>query len=250
LFNDSASVLLNEEAVRQIGWKNPVGQWIRYPGGNDVMFQVIGVVRNFNVQSMHSPIIPFALFHTTAKTYDLGVSHILAKIQPGDVSATIARIEQKWKEFSASEPFDYQFLDAVFDTQYKSEQKLGSIFMLFTVLSIFIACLGLFGLCAYMAERRTKEIGIRKVMGATVRHLVALLSRDFLRLTGIAILISFPVAWWTMNKWLEDFAFRIHIGWEVFAMAAFVTLAISMGTVSFQALKAAVANPTKSLKSE
>jgi putative ABC transport system permease protein len=249
-FNDSASILLNEEAVRQIGWKNPVGQWIQYPGGNDVMFQVIGVIKNFNVESMHTPIVPFALFHISSKTYDLGVSHMLVKIEPKDMDATLARLERKWKEFSTNEPFDYQFLDAVFDSQYRSEQKLGSIFILFTSLAIFIACMGLFGLCAYMAERRTKEIGIRKVLGATVHNVVGLLSKEFLKLTAVAVLISFPIAWWAMNTWLEDFAFRINIGWEIFVTAALITFAISMGTIIFQALKAAVANPARSLRIE
>jgi putative ABC transport system permease protein len=159
-------------------------------------------------------------------------------------------VERKWKEFSTNEPFDYQFLDAVFDSQYRSEQKLGSIFILFTSLAIFIACMGLFGLCAYMAERRTKEIGIRKVLGATVHNVVGLLSKEFLKLTAVAVLISFPIAWWAMNTWLEDFAFRINIGWEIFVTAALITFAISMGTIIFQALKAAVANPARSLRIE
>ncbi|MDB5229864.1 MAG: FtsX-like permease family protein [Chitinophagaceae bacterium] len=249
-FSDSASVVLNEEAAKQIGWKDPVGKWIQYPGNNNQLFQVIGVVKNFNVQSLQNSMIPFALFHTSSRTYDIGVSHILARIRPGNINNTISQLESKWKSFAPGEPFDYNFLDAEFDSQYRSEQRLGKLFSVFAGLSIFIACLGLFGLCAFVAERRTKEIGIRKVLGASVQSLVSLLSKDFLKLTIAAALISFPVAWWAMHKWLEDFAYRINIGWTVFVIAGLSILLIALATISFQAIKAAVANPVKSLRTE
>jgi putative ABC transport system permease protein len=249
-FSDSLSVILNEEAVKQIGWKDPIGKWLDYPGGNNERYQVIGIIKNFNVQSMHTPISAFALFHTTSTGYSMGVSHILARIKPGDVSNTISLVESKWKSFVSGEPFDYNFLDAAFDAQYRSEQRVGSLFSIFASLSIFIACLGLFGLCAYIAERRTKEIGVRKVLGASVHSLVVLLSKEFVRLTLIAALIAFPVAWWAMEKWLEDFAFRINIGWDIFLIAGLCTLLVALATVSFQAIKAAVANPVKSLRTE
>ena len=162
----------------------------------------------------------------------------------------INQVESKWKSFASTEPFDYNFLDAAFDSQYRSEKRLGSIFSIFAALSIFIACLGLFGLSAFMAERRTKEIGVRKVLGASISNVVVLLSKDFLRLTLIAIVIAFPAAWYFMNKWLEDFAYRINITWTIFLMAGLSTLLITLVTISFQAIGAAMANPVKSLRTE
>lgn len=249
-FSDSASVILNEETVKQIGWKEPIDKYMRYPGGDDQRFKVIGVVKNFNVQSLQTAITPFVLFHSSSKTYDLGTSQIVARLNPGDINSTISKIESQWKSFVSGEPFDYNFLDASFDALYRSEKRMGNIFGIFTVLSIFIACLGLFGLSAYIAERRTKEIGVRKVLGASVQNIVALLSKDFLKLTIIAAFISFPVAWWAMNKWLEDFAYRISIGWSVFLVAGVIALLIALLTVSFQAIKAAIANPVKSLRTD
>jgi putative ABC transport system permease protein len=248
-FSDSSSVILNQEAVKQIGWKDPIGKWIDYPGGDDVRFKVIGIVRNFNIESLQATITPFALFHVSSKTYNPDFN-IIAKIRSQDLSRVINQVESKWKSFASTEPFDYNFLDAAFDSQYRSEKRLGSIFSIFAALSIFIACLGLFGLSAFMAERRTKEIGVRKVLGASVSNVVVLLSKDFLRLTLIAIVIAFPVAWYFMNKWLEDFAYRINISWTIFLMAGLSTLIITLATISFQAIGAAMANPVKSLRTE
>jgi putative ABC transport system permease protein len=234
-FSDSASVILNEEAVKQIGWTDPVGKWLDYPGGDNVRFKVIGVVKNFNVESLQAVITPFALFHSTSKTYDLGISSILAKIRSGDLPHVMDQLQSKWKSFVSAEPFDYNFLDAEFDAQYRSEQRLGIIFSIFATLSIFIACLGLFGLSA---------------LGASVQSVVALLSKDFLKLTLVAAIIAFPVAWYFMNKWLEDFAYRINITWTIFLIAGLSTLLITLVTISFQAIKAAIAKLVKSLRTE
>jgi len=249
-FSDSSSVILNQEAVKQIGWKDPIGKWIEYPGGDDVRFKVIGVVKNFNIESLQAAITPFALFHLSSKTYDFGVSNVVAKIRSQDLSNVINEVGSKWKSFASAEPFDYNFLDAAFDSQYRSEHRLGKIFSIFAALSIFIACLGLFGLSAFMAERRTKEIGVRKVLGASVQSVVVLLSRDFLRLTLVAMVIAFPVAWYFMNKWLQDFAYRINITWTIFLVAGLSTLMVTLITISYQAIGAAIANPVKSLRTE
>jgi len=249
-FNDSASVILNEEAVAQIGWKDPIGKWMKYPGNNDQRFRVIGVVKNFNVESMHTSITPFALFNTASKTYDIGATHLIARVRPDDIFKTINQLESKWKSFSVAEPFDYKFLDGEFDAKYRSEQRLGKLFTIFTCLSIFIACLGLFGLCTYMAERRMKELGVRKVLGASFYTLVALLTRDFLRLSLIAVFIASPIAWYAMHNWLQDFAYRIEIGWVIFVIAGLATLGVTLCTISFQAIKAASLNPIKSLRTE
>jgi len=249
-FSDSTSVVLNETAAKQIGWKDPIGKVLEYPGGNGQRFKVIGVAKDFFVESLHNPVGAFALFHSSSHTYDLGYSYTLARVKPGDMSARIRTLESKWKNFAPGAPFDYGFLDAEFEAMYRSEQRMGTIFGIFTVLSIFVGCLGLFGLAAYTAERRTKEIGIRKVLGASVNGLVRLLSKDFIRLVLLSAVIAFPIAWWTMNKWLEDFAYRITIEWWFFAAAALLALLIAFVTVSAQAIKAAVANPVKSLRTE
>ncbi|HEV8081593.1 MAG TPA: ABC transporter permease [Chitinophagaceae bacterium] len=249
-FSDSTSVILNEAAVRQIGWKEPLGGYIEYPGGNNQKFKVIGIVKNFNFQSLHNTILPFALFHSSSKTYDIGSSFIVARIEPGETNNVINKLESKWKSFAAATPFDYSFLDEEFNALYQSDKRMGSVFGLFTMLSIFVACLGLFGLATYTAERRTKEIGIRKVLGASVQSVVRLLSKYFLKLVFIAAIIACPVAWWAMNKWLEDFAYRINISWGAFVAAGVAVLLIALITVSFKAIKAAIANPIKSLRTE
>ena len=162
----------------------------------------------------------------------------------------LANIENRWKQYAPSTPFDYTFLDKSFANAYLTEQRTGVVFGVFTGLAILIACLGLFGLVAYMAETKTKEIGIRKVMGASVNQLVALLSKDFLQLVLLAFVIASPLAWWAMDNWLQDFEYRIKISWWIFAISGFLAVLIAFLTVSYQAIKAALMNPVKSLKSE
>lgn len=249
-FNDSASVILNESAAKQLGWKDPVGQHIKYPGGNDVQFEVIGMVKDFNVQSLHNEIAPFALFHQSSKTYDIGISYVSASVEAGKIDEVLSKAETKWKAFAPATPFEYSFLDEEFEALYRADRRVGAVFGLFTGLSIFVACLGLFGLATYTAERRTKEIGIRKVLGASVHGVVGLLSKEFIKPVFVAALIAIPVAWWMMSKWLEDFVYRINIDWFVFFIALAGVILIAMITVSFKAIGAAVANPVKSLRTE
>ncbi len=249
-FSDSLSVIVNEATVKQIGWKNPVGEHLKYPGNSDQDFVVIGVVKDFNFQSLRTAVSPFALFHAASKTYDIGTSFILAKSKPGNINNTIQKIETKWKSFSPDTPFDYSFLDEEFAALYRADQRMSVVFNLFTMLAIFVACLGLFGLAAYTAERRTKEIGIRKVLGASIQSVVVLLSKDFLKLVFLAAVIAFPLAAWYMNIWLQEFAYRINISWWIFLFAGLIALIIAVGTISSQTIKTAVSNPVKSLRSE
>jgi putative ABC transport system permease protein len=249
-FNDSASVILNETAVKQIGWKEPLGKFISYPGNGNQRFRVIGVVKDFNVESIHNVVAPFALFNAASKTYRIGTSYIIAKTDRPDIKGIIGRMEAKWKQFAPAIPFEYSFLDKNYETLYRADQKLGTIFGIFTCLSIIVACLGLLGLSMYTAERRTKEIGIRKVLGASVQNLVALLSTEFVKLVLIAIVLAFPLGWWAMNIWLRDFAYPVQIQWWVFLAAGLMAFVIALMTVSFQAVKSALANPVKSLRTE
>jgi putative ABC transport system permease protein len=167
-----------------------------------------------------------------------------------DAAALIAQVEAKWKEMVPGQGFSYSFMDEDFNRIYQNEQRVGSIALSFSVLAILIACLGLFGLVTYAAEQRTKEIGIRKVLGASVNNIVHMLSKDFVKLVIIAILIAFPLAWYAMNRWLQDFAYRISIDWKVFLMAGLAAMLIAILTVSIQAIRAALANPVKNLRTE
>jgi putative ABC transport system permease protein len=179
-----------------------------------------------------------------------GCDLITIKVSTAKLPATIAAIEGKWKTLIPSRPFSYFFLDEYFDKQYRSEERFGKLFLNFAVLAIFISCLGLLGLASYSTLQRTKEIGIRKVMGASVSNIVGLLSRDFLKLVLLSFVIAAPVAWYFMHKWLLDFAYRIRISWWIFAIACVIAVLIALLTVSFQAIKSAVTNPVKSLRSE
>ncbi|HEY4935082.1 MAG TPA: FtsX-like permease family protein, partial [Puia sp.] len=179
-----------------------------------------------------------------------GCSLISIKVSGNNLPGTISAIENKWNTLIPARPFSYFFLDEFFDKQYRSEQRFGKLFLNFAILAIIISCLGLLGLASYSTMQRTREIGIRKVLGATVSNIVNLLSKDFLKLVIIAIIIASPLAWYAMHKWLQDFAYRIPISWWVFAVAAITAALIAILTVSFQAIKAAVSNPVISLRSE
>ena len=246
---DSSAIILNETAVKLFGFSgNPIGRKVTELEDLNAKttrdYTVIGVVKNFNFESLRQNIGSLVMkIGNNAGT-------ISFRMKTTDMAQTINRIKTTWKNIAPNEPFTYSFLNEEFENMYRSEQRSGKIFISFAVLAILIACLGLFGLAAYAAEQRTKEIGIRKVLGATVSNIVSMLSKDFLKLVLIASLIAFPVAWWFMNKWLEDFAYRIHISWWVFVLASFVSIFIAIITVSFQAIKAALANPVKNLRTE
>lgn len=248
--SDSAAVILNETAVKSAGWKDPIGKYINYPGGDYQRFKVIGVMKDFNTQSFRLAIEPFALFHHSSKSYTLPYSYISVRVKPGQEKALISNLESRWKAIAPGAPLDYTFLDAAFAAQYRSEQKLGKVLSGFTGLAIFIACLGLLGLIAFAVEQRTKEIGIRKVLGASVAGIVGLLSRDLLRLVLMAVVIAVPLAWYAMNQWLQDFAYRVPMQWWFFALAGGMALLIAFLTIGWQSVRAALSNPVESLKSE
>jgi putative ABC transport system permease protein len=245
---DSLGIILNETAAKALGWNNEtaLGKTVIRQNsgkGDNVPFHVIGVVKNFNFKSLHEAISP--LYMTLQPEGGL-----IFKIKTTDVAGLLATMKKQWDSYKTEEPFEYNFMDDLFNKTYLTEQKTGDILTLFSMFTIFVACLGLFGLATYTAEQRTKEIGIGKVLGASVNQVTQMLSKEFLKLVLIASLIAFPVAWWAMKKWLQSFAYRIDISWWVFAVAGLTALCIALITVSFQAIKAAVANPVKSLRTE
>lgn len=247
---DTSSFLLNVAATKALGMRHPqeaVGKNFQY---GDEKGKVIGIIGDFHFESMHQSIVPLIMVLLPASQAGNFYSRISVKIAGGNTAAALAHLEKTWKRFLPETPFDYTFLDERFDDLYKSEQRQGSLFTVFSGIAIFIACLGLLGLSAFAINQRIKEIGIRKVLGASVGSIVGLLSKDFLLLVLIAALIAFPVAWYTMDKWLRDFAYRTSIQWWVFLVAGILAAAVALITIGFQAIRAAVSNPVKSLRSE
>jgi len=236
--------ILNESAARELGWTPEQAIGKRMFVGDEREGFVKGVVRDFNFESLHNPIKPLVLFPESYQRM------FLLKIQGKDLKQTISFLEGKWKELAPYRPFEYRFLDEDFNRLYSSEMRLGTVLTVFASIAIALACLGLFGLSAYTAKQRVKEIGVRKVLGASVSSVVALLSVDFVKLVFVAIIISIPVAWWMMNKWLLSFAYKTQMNWWIFAVAGICAVVIALATISFQAIKAALANPVKSLRSE
>ncbi len=256
-FMDTLSIVINEAAAREMELTDPVGKTITSNDGflNPVedqqsVYTVIGVVKDFHFQSLHHPISPLFLVHNQ-RSFNPGVDQqVTIRVQGQALQGALARMGNLWAEFQPDLPFRYAFLDREWAALYEKEVTTRKVSGLFTLIAIFIACLGLLALAAYTAERRTKEIGIRKVLGASVGNLVTLLSKDFLKLVVISILIASPVAWYAMNKWLENFAYRIEIGPGVFVLAAVLAIVIAFLTVSFQSVKAALLNPMHSLRDE
>ena len=251
--SDSTGIVLNERAVGLFGFDDPIGKRVNTVGWtpgkgldpeNILTYTVIGVVKNFHFESLKENI--------TALGMRLGNSNSMMSLrfEVADVSGLLSFAKDKWNEFAPGQPFEYTFLDDRFSNMYTAEQRLGEIFSVFATLSILVACLGLFGLASFTAEQRTKEIGVRKVLGASIGSIIVLLSKEFTKWVLIANVIAWPVAYFAMNEWLQGFAFRIDLGWWIFAISGALALGIAILTVAYQAIKAAMANPIDALRYE
>ena len=240
---DTAAFIINETAVKKIGYKDPIGKplwWGKREG------KIIGVVKDFHVASMHQAIEPIIIALDDKRQWGT----MLVRIESGKTRQALAGLEKTYKELNPKFPFTYKFSDQEFDRLYKSEQVVSRLANYFAFLAIFISCLGLFGLATFTAEQRIKEIGVRKVLGATMPNIFSLLSTNFLKPVAIAMFVAFPVAWYLMNDWLQDFAYKIDIEWWMFAVAGVLTIAIALLTVSYQSIRSALSNPIKSLRTE
>ncbi|HEX8608885.1 MAG TPA: ABC transporter permease, partial [Pedobacter sp.] len=239
---DSAHFILNETAIREAGIKNPIGKTFKMRGINGT---IIGVVKDFHFASLKDKIAP-SVFYYGPEDY----ATIYIKTTGKDAQKVVAQAGAMFKQYNGQYPYTPYFLDEVFDKLYKNEQQEEVLFNYFAGIAIFISCLGLLGLAAYTAQVRTREIGIRKVLGSSVSGIVGLLATDFIKLVFIAIVIASPVAWYMMNNWLNGFAYKVGISWTVFALAGIIAVVIAFATISIQSIKAALTNPVKSLKSE
>ncbi|TMI80778.1 MAG: FtsX-like permease family protein, partial [Bacteroidetes bacterium] len=245
---DSSAIIINEAAAKLLPFDDPVNKTLYYliniQNRETKMYHVIGVVKDFNFNSLREQVSPMALFYGEER------GKMAVRFKSADIASLISAVETKWRTLAPNQPFNYSFMDEDFNNIYLNEQRVGRIAVSFSALAILIACLGLFGLVTYAAEQRTKEIGIRKVLGASVSNIINMLSKDFMKLVFIAMLIAFPLGWYFMNKWLEDFAYRISIDWKIFLTAGVAAMLIAILTVSAQALKAALANPVNNLRTE
>jgi putative ABC transport system permease protein len=243
---DSSSVIINETAARILGYADPIGKNIYTfnDAGKPTAYPILGVVKNFNFETLHHEVGPLMFIFQRST----GLASF--KVNTSAISPLIGKIRNKWTALAPGVPFSYRFLDDSFNEMYQSEQQVGMIATIFSVLAILISCLGMFGLATFVAEQRTKEMGIRKVLGASIQGIVGLLSADFIKLVAIAFLIAAPFAWWIMNKWLQDFVYRANFSWWIFPAAGLAALLIALATVSFQAARVAMANPVRSLRME
>ncbi|MGC3943573.1 MAG: ABC transporter permease [Chryseolinea sp.] len=246
--SDSAAIILNESAALFLGSAGEIGKTLYNP--DDIMgksvkaLHIVGIVKDFNFSTLRTKVAPLAL------VFRKDQSSVVLKLNTADIQSVMNTVEAKWKSIVPELPFEYSFMDADYDRQYEGERQAGTLFTIFAGLSIFISCMGLFGLATFMAEQRTKEIGIRKVLGASVYGITSLLSRDFLRLVVLAVAIATPLAWFLIAKWLEGFVYRIDVSWWVFPLAGFIAVLIACLTVSYQSVRSAVANPVNSLRTE
>lgn len=247
---DTSNFILNEAAVKAIGWKSAldaVGKNFRY---GFITGQVIGIMNDFHFESLHQKIAPLILIMRATAPNQSFYNSLSVKIAGNNIPGALSVLKKTWNNYLPEIPYQYTFLDENFSTLYESEQRQATIFTVFAFIAIFIACLGLLGLSAFAITQRIKEIGIRKVLGASVSNIVGLLSKDFLKLVLVAAVIAFPIAWYAMYKWLQDFAYRIGIPWWIFVLAGIIAAIVAFLTISFQAIKAAIANPVKSLRTE
>jgi len=246
LSDSTHSVLVNEAFVKEAGWKKPLGQEVNFWYNNNEKYTVIGVVKDYHFESMGRKIGPQLFTMKAGNDY----GKIIVKIKPNSETSTLQYLEKVFRKFSPVSPYSYKFMDQENLKNYESEAKWKQIMLMSAVLTIFISCIGLFGLSVLAAEKRTKEIGIRKVLGASVSGVVTILSRDFLKLVLISLLIAIPAAWIAAGKWLENYPYRMQLSWWLFASAAIMVTLVALITVSFQAIRAAIANPVKALRSE
>ncbi|UTA67406.1 ABC transporter permease [Emticicia sp. 21SJ11W-3] len=253
-FNDSLSVILNQEAVKALGLKNPVGQKIFSPDnmvredGGEMAYTIVGVVKDFHFSSLHQKITP--LFIINNRFFGRTSNLMGVRVNTSNFKEVTAKLEQTWKKFLPEQPFNYAFLDANLADLYRNERVSQQVFWIFSCLGILIACMGLLGLVSYIVQQRTKEIGIRKVLGASVPGIIVLVSKDLLKLVLIALIVASPLAYYLMNAWLQDFAYRTNIAWWIFVLAGGMAVLIAFVTISLQSIKAALMNPVKSLKAE
>jgi ABC-type antimicrobial peptide transport system permease subunit len=244
---DSGNVIINESLAKLMGKGGRVGGILTYNG--KYVYHVVGIVKDYLFNNMYEHVSPLMLSCDPEKKGNYSFLAIRLR-SGGDLSSRLAKVEAVMKANNPGFPFDYQFADEQFDRLFRGESRLGELAGVFAGLAILISCLGLFGLAAYTAERRTKELGIRKVLGASVANLATLLSKEFLQLVVISCLIAFPLAWWMMNGWLAEYPYRTVIHWWVFGIAGIAALSIAMLTVSSQAVRAALSNPVETLRSE
>jgi putative ABC transport system permease protein len=238
--------VINEAVARTFGYERPyVGKRIGIPGNDEFYINIIGVIKDFHYESLHKPIRPLLIGLNNLDRTFIGV-----RIRPENVPETLEYIEKTWLAYIPYKPFEFFFFDEDYDNLYRAEQRTGKLFSIFSVLAIFIACLGLFGLASFTTERRTKEIGIRKTLGASVPNIVLLLSKEFIRWVLVATIIAWPIAWYFMNSWLQNFAYRISINAWPFLLAAITALLIAVLTVIFQSVKTALTNPVESIRYE
>jgi ABC-type antimicrobial peptide transport system permease subunit len=240
---DKNNVVLNETAVKEFNIRQPVvGQSFSFKGRTG---QITGVIKNFNYKSTHEKMGPLVAFNNPE-----WFRIFMVRVSPGNIGDAVKAVENVWKKFAPDNPIEYSFLDDSFNELYKEDQQTSFLILVFAIIAMVISCMGLFGLVTFTAGQRIKEIGIRKVLGATVTNITSLLSKDFIQLVCIAIIIATPLAYWAMQRWIQIFAYRIDIVWWMFALAGLLALLIAVVTTSFQSIKAALANPVKSLKSE
>jgi putative ABC transport system permease protein len=243
-FSDKgSSIVINKKGAEELGFENPIGKYLQL--GKE-RYNIIGVVENYHFESLQQEIRPVALRYEGSSYYD----YLPVKLNTSDINGTIAHIEKTWNEFTGNQPFSYFFMDDDFEKLFAAEQRTAKVFTIFSILAIFIACLGLFGLSAFMAEKRTKEIGIRKALGAKPSNILNILYREVFVLLGVATLVAWPLTYYLMDNWLTNFAYRIGLGFSPFIISSIIALLIAVFTTSFQALRAANINPAYTLRDE